>query len=744
MFHLLIILLLTLVPLNLFALAESFVEEVFAKGITVDLREPEYCEGVLRSDKGGVITGPDMRIQAERILYTRKVIDGIPVFRIEAEGNLMIEFSEYVFVGKRLEYDFQEKTGIIYDGKTSIEPWFFGGKEIILNSDGSYLIFNGFITTSESADADWQIITEKTVLYPNHDFEACNMKFQIYKRTVFWLPSIKANIKSIFDSPIRYIARWGKQGPRLGFRYEISSWNNWNNFLRFDYRLTRGPGIGIETNYRSPDRKKAYEAINYLARDSSLENPHEKFRYRFQGNYRNTLDDGKTTIKMSYDKLSDRDMATDYRDSTLSLSYPETTQLKIRRENYYWIAYSQATLRLNNFQTIKQELPTVGISFRPLEIGSTKIVSDSFVEASSLDFKYANTTKCANDYHSTRLEYSQRFYRSLDAGYVNLTPEVGGNFIHYGNVPRKNHNLLMQGIFALEANVPFSKINDRYKHTVIPYARYQYYTHPTSSPKDHYIFDIDDGWSRLNMLSFGTRQNFYIKDSQGLIHKKMALNLYANAFFNTPTIPKAIPEIYAEFVLKSSPVLKHTLSTAWNLQNQSIGHFNLRTQWTANPNFAVATEYRHRDAYDFRKADHTNFILDSYKKTKFLLKTQISDRRDTFLIHFFYRFHPKWACEFQARHGWNRKRHQCGQDHDHCNQKPCQKDQKHHHCDPKLQRNYTEFEVDFLGTLSSVWQIKLSYQHRENDRHRFMISLNLGLNRPDQWKCEHLVPKLDF
>ncbi len=60
-------------------------------------------------------------------------------------------------------------------------------------------------------------------------------------------------------------------------------------FVKFDYRLTRGPGIGLETYYRSSDHKETFEAINYVARDSSIENPKERFRYRFQGDYSRSL-----------------------------------------------------------------------------------------------------------------------------------------------------------------------------------------------------------------------------------------------------------------------------------------------------------------------------------------------------------------------------------------------------------------------------------------------------------------------
>jgi hypothetical protein len=96
--------------------------------------------------------------------------------------------------------------------------------------------------------------------------------------------------------------------------------------------------------------------------------------------------------------------------------------------------------------------------------------------------------------------------------------------------------------------------------------------------------------------------------------------------------------------------------------------------------------------------------------------TPLSDRRDTLLLHIFCRLDPQWALEYRSRHGWNRK----------------------------VQPYYTEFDVDLIGTLRSSWHIKLSYQHRENDHHRFAVNLQLAGGKPDQWKSEHAVPKLSF
>ena len=94
-------------------------------GVTIDLREPSYCDGILSTDMGGVISAPNIRIQATQLRYTRKILGPKEsaeqsIWSVEGEGNLIIEFGEYVFVGEKLIYDFLTKEGTIYYGKTAV------------------------------------------------------------------------------------------------------------------------------------------------------------------------------------------------------------------------------------------------------------------------------------------------------------------------------------------------------------------------------------------------------------------------------------------------------------------------------------------------------------------------------------------------------------------------------------------------------------------------------------------------
>lgn len=693
--------------------------QIFEKGIKVDLRSPLYCEGVLSTTEGGVITGPGLRIQAHTIIYTRKMDPVSPVYSIHAEGDVALEFGSYFFVGKRLDYDFLTKTGVIYEARSAMEPWYFGGSAIELCADGSYVLYDGFITTSENYNTEWQVSAEKARLQKDNLFDAKNVRFQFVQLPLFWLPTFKANLDSIFDSPIRYNITWGgRQHTRLEMQYEIFSWKRIKNFLRLDYRIKRGLGGGFYTLYRSEDDKENFEMINYVARDSSVVKPKERTRYRFQGVYTNFWDEDKVSVDLSWDKLSDRDMATDYDDRNLEIETAGRTQLQVRRQqDDLWIANLFTRVRVNTFQTLKQELPSLEATLKPFAIGHTGIISENLWRLSYLDFQYAKHSDRVHNFNSTRFEFYHKLYRAYRMGIFTTTPEVGGLAIYYGSNPHANDHWVTLGLFSVDTHTLLQRYYGTVKHVIKPFIRYKYYTFPGVRPNKHYIFDIEDGWYRLNMVTFGVDNSFYLRSFDHL-NRLIHVELFANAFINTPTIKAAIPVIYSRTTWNSFPTLRHIFSIAWDTERNEFYHFNFRNEWTISPAAAFSLEWRHRDSFDWRKADHTNFILDSFRSEESLHKSQLSDRRDTLLLHLFYRWHPNWAVEFESRHGWNRKH----------------------------EPNYSEYEVDILATVQTAWNIKLSYQRKEYDRNdnRFALYFNVGLPRMSREKGEKPIPLLNL
>lgn len=700
-------------PLTLFsALPNLNINDLLETGITLDLKNPTYCDGSLETSEGGIVCGNDLRIQAQQITYTSTNEKKI----IHAEGNLMVEFGEYVFIADKIIYDVNEKKGFIYNGRASADLWYFGGDLIELLEDRSLIIHHGFITTSQDKNPEWQFTSDKMTLLCQRYLKAENIKFSVLNVPFFWIPKYRTDLKNIFNSPLKYQFRFGgKQGPRFRMIYEIFSWNRLKTFLRLEYRLNRGPGAGFTTEYHSLDKSCYLETLNYIARDSSLIHPSERVRYRFQGYYYNCFNDNKSRIKACWDKLSDKEMAEDYNDETLTIYEAGRTEFQFRHEERSWIANLLTRVQVNSFQTVKQDLPSVEWRFHPMTLGKTGIVSETLVRAGYLDYDYARDLDNVHDYCSTRFEFKQSFYRPLFKGLINITPETNFLAIYYGNSPNKNATDVITGFVAIHANTSLNKFYGEKKHVIEPYTTYQYYISPTTNPNKHFIFDIDDGWYRLNTLRLGIRNNIFEKEKSNCCIRRLAeFEIFTNAFFDNENIPTIFQKIYFQSVFSLTKNARQTLTTAWNLQKNQLDYFNYHLEWTASANFALSTEFRHRGSYDWRKVNDDNFILDAFRSVNELKNSAVSDRRNTWLLHAFYRFHPYWAMEFEMRKGWDRRN----------------------------EPGYTEYQADLITNLGSAWNLRLSYQRKVDD-HRIAFYFTLGARKPNRFPCQP-TPCIDF
>lgn len=260
--------------------------EPFPQELVIDLKNPIFVQGVITTTEGGVIRGQGLRIQARKIEYTNKIENGIRIQKIVAEDDLMMEYSDRAFVGSRLEYDFITKTGVLYNGKTFVDIWFLGGDKIELQADGTFFISNAFVTTCEDQDNTWEINAKTVKITEDKLLSAKNIRFRFFKVPLFWLPSFKSNLKAFSDPPIRYKVVWDKGlGPRLTMRYRIYSWRDLNLFFRLDYRLKRGFGGALESEYTSPDHNTTFVTRSYGAHDKSFPDEKGPHRYRLQGLY---------------------------------------------------------------------------------------------------------------------------------------------------------------------------------------------------------------------------------------------------------------------------------------------------------------------------------------------------------------------------------------------------------------------------------------------------------------------------
>ncbi len=342
--------------------------------------------------------------------------------------------------------------------------------------------------------------------------------------------------------------------------------------------------------------------------------------------------------------------------------------------------------RVNPFESIKQDLPTLYTSLLPLPIANTGIYNYFSMKASYVDFAYSDQLAFSlKDYRSGRVELRENLQRPIPIGPITLTPFGGFHGIFYSNSP--SHHAKTLAFFNYGANLfaraqrPFS----RYKHVIEPYASFSALTHPTVSPDNHYIFTIADGYEKINQVQAGVRNLLFSKKRPGK-EASFTSDLYANAFFSDPTIPQFIPRAYL-YLGWRLPSVHLSFHNCWNFRHHLLDFSKLRLQWTIGENAAISIEGRYRSKYDWRKADHDSFILDVTRPESELLLSPLSDRRITLLTHLFVRLTPLWELHIQSHHGYYR-----------LNESP-----------------YNEIKADLFTWISSSFKVRLSYSHTDKD-----------------------------
>lgn len=673
---------------------------------TVNLNNPKYHSGIMSTDSGGVIASSDLRIQARHIIYINKVDNKEEIHRVIAEGDLMLFSGGHTYVGRRLEYDFITKTGIVYDGVTAVDLWFLGGEKIQLNTDRSFYLYNAFITTSENKKADWKIQTKEVEISEKKLLTAKNVTFRFLETPIFYLPFFKSNLNSFGSSPVKYRVDWDTAlWPRFSMRYRVYSSELFDLYCRFNVRPSKGVGGALETDYQSLDKRKTFRTRSYLDHDAFYRDTHSneaKTHYRLQGRYASISENNQAQFYATYDWLSDKNMQTDFGKEDFELNTAKRTEIIIRNYQDWMIFGINGHFRINGFQGMKQELPESFWTPKPFTLGKSGIISENRTKVAYLDYVSAkDLTSDVPDFSAARLSTSHALYRPFYSHGFSLTPTLGVNGVFYGDSQKESPAALGVLKYELLADLTLKKNQAAFHHVLKPYIHYQGMTYPTIDPTTPYIFSIDDGFNRLSVIRCGIRNLFYLKKTP-LFEPNIIADVYAYHFLGDHTFKKTVPKIQGNLIW-NFPSWRLTGRFGWNMEKNVLDYANCGLAWTINENYAFKTEWRHRGPFDWRRGDPENFIMEITREISDLRHSPLSDGRNTLLTRLQMKLAPQWIARIDSHIGWGRGG----------------------------EPNYSEARVELLTTISTSWHLRLIFIHspapdKKNDH--FTLALSLAKN----------------
>ena len=686
-----------------YAMRAAFAEELTP--FTINLKHPMLKSGVISTDQGGVITSSDLRIQARHLEYTHRSEKNRMTRLVVAHGDLALIYKDQIYLGDRLEYDFLTKRGILYQGITAAKFFFVGGEKIYLGKSGECEISKAFITTSDHKKIDWKIQAKKLTFDQNHLLTANNITARLFDTPIFWFPRFKMNLsKPLIESPVRYKVEW-KRGvyPTLSARYVFYAQNANQFSLRLSLHPLQGFGVALESDHTPLDKRKGGQTKSYIGQNGLYRPsfPHQyRYQYRLQGFYKTQSQDLRSHFHFTYDKLSDQNMQSDFLNPDFERSTVKPTFLNMQNDQEQMILGLKLRPRINSFQSMKQELPSLFLNVHPFIISNTLISNNSF-RISKLNYLFAKELKgFLQNFDARRLETKNELSLPLFSKGVILTPLVGFKGIFYDKSQKGGS--IFQALFYYEigARWRLKKEFSTFKHVVTPYVDYKGVLRPMAHLQPH-IFDINDGYHRLSELRGGVRHFLYLKKFP-LFEPNFAADLYFISFLSSKNFKKSISKIQGSFEW-NFPTILISSQLGWNVEEQVCDFAKAHLSWTINGNFAFKTEVRHRGSFDYRRCDRENFFFEVARSRLNLLDSPLSDPRNSYLNRLEIRFVPDWTLRLESYVGWGRKK----------------------------EPGYHKFRLELVWLISTNWKLRILFAHAPTpDKKSNPFSFGFSINQP--------------
>lgn len=699
----------------------ELIENICSQELEIYLEDPVFKDGVLLTKDGGRLAGKGVYLQADKIEYLKKDETGAKAEILKASGNILFIYHDHVMTGDSIEYNFLSEFGTVTNGVMFNDPWFVGGETIELHPEGQVRIIDAYATMGSQREDSWEMQSRLLDFIGNDIVHAQDVTFQFIKIPFFWLPSARITSNGFLDSLSYRLRLNGLQGTSLTVSYPLYESEIFRAKSYISYNFKRGPGFGLDTRLQDRNKQRQFKTTNYFAKDISRTDKDRTNRYRFYGRYKDQLTHPCFHLEATYDRVSDSDLASDYEFLSIDHHYTEKTRAAIYYANPWSKARLQSTLRINDFETIKQELPSLTWNVYPIPIGPTSLLFQNRARIEYLDQQFASTAINASDFHSSRIILQPELFYPIQSCGFTITPSIGANIRHYSNSPMDGSKGAAQGIAKLDLSTRFIGTHGDVSHLMEPYINYTFSTPTNSSPDERYVFDYLDGFSRDHSLTYGLR-NSWNNSSKPCQTNWVTAHIYAHQFINKNDDLQSIPWIFGKFSWKSSLSTLQKLHTGWDIDRSKLLFLNARSEATLSRDLAIAGEFRTRSPHYWRKLNHRNYTLETYRSTTDLLSS-LSDHRNIFLLDLFYRLNSFVNIQLSARSGRDKNSFDL-------------------HNNPKSRTYFTEYSIAINTLLKEFIELKFVFARSEQDS-RFGLSLRLNSEAKKQ-NCFVRKEKIEY
>ena len=193
----------------------------------------------------------------EVILYADHIWADFDENVMRAAGNVHLLVGKEETFANELVYNLETKKGIVREGFTFSDPWYYRGTEIFKIEDDESYIRGGALTTCSLKHPHFYFSASQIIVKVNRELIAKNIVLRVGGVPLFYFPAYRRDLRQE-DKIARVIVKIGTnshQGVFLSVILPLARRFRYDGALLFDHSSRRGSGAGFDGKYRVNDAK---------------------------------------------------------------------------------------------------------------------------------------------------------------------------------------------------------------------------------------------------------------------------------------------------------------------------------------------------------------------------------------------------------------------------------------------------------------------------------------------------------
>lgn len=193
----------------------------------------------------------------EVVLYADYIWADFDENMMRAAGNVHLLVGNEETYANELLYNIETKKGIIREGFSFSDPWYYRGTEIFKIEDDESYIRGGALTTCSLKHPHYYFSASQIIVRINKELIAKNIVLRVGGVPLFYFPAYRRDLRQE-DKVAKVIVKIGTsshQGVFLSVILPLARRFRYDGALLFDHSARRGGGLGAEGRYRVNDVK---------------------------------------------------------------------------------------------------------------------------------------------------------------------------------------------------------------------------------------------------------------------------------------------------------------------------------------------------------------------------------------------------------------------------------------------------------------------------------------------------------